>query len=415
MVERTRDDDRGSRRSSRDEPEERSNRSRSNRDDERPARSSRDRDDDDRGSRRSSRDRDDEDRGSRNSSSSSRYEYQARDASASKKRASMGANDFDKLLKDNIKMWKPNDGDNRIRILPPTWPKPEHYGLDIYVHYGVGPDRGSYLCLDKMLGKPDPIAEERKIARDDGDEKYSKELEAKRRVLVYLIDRDHPKEGIQAWSMPWTVDRDIVKVSQDRDSGEVLQIDHPEEGYDVEFEKKGAKDRTEYLGVAIARRSTPLNNDDAMEFAVENPLPDQLVYFPYDHIAKAFGGQGAQKERSRSSRDDEPEERGGRAGGGGRDRDEPPARGRESSRRSEPEEPTWESVHEMTYTELEDLIEQEDLDIKPKEAKDDEDLADWICEEMKLTKKKKVERKRDADDEESTSDKLRDMRRKRGD
>ena len=39
------------------------------------------------------------------------------------------------------------------------------------------------------------------------------------------------------------------------------------------------------------------------------------------------------------------------------------------------DEVTWDSVHDMTRSELEDLIDQERLDIKPREAKDDEDLA----------------------------------------
>ena len=376
--------------------------------------SGRDRDDD-----RPSRGRDDDrgGRSGRDSGRASRYEYHARDAGDARKRSSQGANDFDKILVDSIKMWKPNDGDNRIRILPPTWKGAKHFGLDIYVHYGVGPDRQSYLCLAKMKGEADPIAEEREIARRDEDEKYAKELEAKRRVLVYLIDRDHEKEGVQAWAMPWTVDRDIVKVSVDKSNGEVLPIDHPDEGYDVEFEKKGAKDRTEYLGVAIARRSSPLGKDDWLDFAIDHPLPDQLNYFDYDHIAKVFNGGGAAKEsnRGRSSRDDDRDERPSRVdrseprAGSGRDRDEAP-RGRQAVRASE--EPTWDSIHEMTGEELEDLIDQEKLDIDPKEAKDDEDLADWICEEMKISKVAKARRAVPDDDDDRIS-RLREMRRGR--
>lgn len=332
-----------------------------------------DRDDD-----RSSRGRDSE-RSSRGSSRGG-FEYHARDAADTKKRSTQGANDFDKILVDSIKMWKPNDGDNRIRILPPTWEGAKHFGLDIYVHYAVGPDRQSYLCLQKMKGEADPIAEEREIARRDEDEKYAKELEAKRRVLVFLIDRDHEKEGVQAWAMPWTVDRDIVKVSQDKSTGEVLPIDHPEDGYDVEFEKKGAKDRTEYLGVAIARRSSPLGKGDWLDYAIDHPLPDQLNYFDYDHIAKVFNGGGARKDSGRSS---EREESAGRSTG--RDRDDGRADNHSRSGREEPETSrgrgssrtapanTWESVHEMTIDELEDLIDQEKLDIDPREAKDDED------------------------------------------
>jgi hypothetical protein len=397
----SRDDDRGSRHreSSRDEPVSR----RSGRDE--PERSS----------RRGGRDEPDSDRGHRTERhgrdegrSTRRFEYQDRDAADVKKRASQqGANEFDKILKDSVKMFKPNDGENRIRILPPTWEGAKHFGLDVFVHYGVGPDRGTYLCLNKMKGEDDPIEEERLIARKDGDEKYAKELEAKRRVLVYLIDRDHEKDGVQAWAMPWTVDRDIVKVSVDRSSGEVLPIDHPEDGYDVEFEKKGAKDRTEYIGIAIARRSTPLGKDDWLDFAMDNPLPEQLNYYDYDHINKAFNGGGAHKEKDRGDGHDDRDSDRGR----GRERDEP-KRGREK------EPPNWDDIHDMTAREMEDLIDEQKLDIDPVDSKDREDLADWICEEMKIKKESKPTRREPLKEdraEESTSDRLRRMRESRRD
>ena len=68
----------------------------------------------------------------------------------------------------------------------------------------------------------------------------------------------------------------------------------------------------------------------------------------------------------------------------------------------------------MTIDELEDLIDQEKLDIDPREAKDDEDLADWICDEMKLVKAvTRSARRAVADDEDKPSERLRDMRRGR--
>lgn len=448
-MSRDRDEDRGGRSRSRDDDRD-EGRSRS-RDDDRGRERSRDRDDD-RSSRRRdddrdegrsrSRDRDDDDRGSRRGGS--RFQYQDRGADAARKRQSQGPSDFDKFLKDGIKMYKVQDGLNRLRILPPTWPDADHYGLDIYMHYGVGPDRQSYLCLEKMLDKPDPIAEARAKARDDGDDEYAKELDAKKRVLVYVVDRDHPKEGVQAWAMPWTLDRDISKVSEDRSTGEVLKIDHPEEGYDIEFERKGKGNRTEYMGVAIARRSTPLGKDEWLDFAQDHPLPDQLVYYSYDEIAKAFGGKGQQRrgDRSRDDRDEREDRRGrgdrdedrgrsrdrddrdeGRPSDRGRDRDDSGSgrdrggrsdrerddRGSDRSRNDDPDTPTWASVHEMSKTELLDLIDNERLDINPGEAKDTEDLADWVCEEMKLKKEEPEgrSRRRVSDEDE---DRLRDMR-----
>lgn len=439
---RDRDEDRGSRR--RDDEDRDSRRSRDrdeeprrrSRDDDEPSRRSRDEDeeprsrrsrdeDEDRGSRRRSRD-EDEDRGSSRRSGSG-FSYRERSADSTKKRASMGNNDFDKFLKDGVKMWKPNDGDNRIRIVPPTWEEADHYGLDIYMHYGIGPDRQSYLCLNKMKGEACPICEEREQLKRDGDDEAAKEIEPKRRVLIYLVDRDHPKEGLQAYAMPWTLDRDIVKVSQDKSTGEVLQIDHPEHGYDVEFEKKGSKNRTEYLGVAIARRESSLGKESLLDDAVDAPLSEQLIYFSYDHIAKAFGGHGQQRDRRRDEDEEPPRNRSrdrdddSRSSRRSRDEEEERPRRRErdedegrSSRRKESDDPTWESVHEMTRTELEDLIEVERLDIKPRDAKDTEDLADWVCEEMKL-KKSEAPKRRKLEDDPEEDDKLAEMRRRRRD
>jgi hypothetical protein len=433
---RSRDEDdepRSSRReTSRDRDEDRGSRSR-DRDDE-PRGRSRDRDEDERPRR--GRDSEDDEGGGRRSSSSG-YSYERRSSDQVKERQQKQQNgDFDRLVKDHVKVWKPNDGDNRIRVVPPTWKKPEHFGYDLYVHYGVGADRQSYLCLHKHKDEKDPIHEAYETARrelndmSEGDsgykdlKEYVKSLKAKPRTGIFLVDRDHEKEGVQFWAMPQGMDGDIVAVMQDKKTGEVLNIDDPEEGYDVEFVKTGKGINTEYKGVAIARRSSPLGNDKWLQYAIDNPLPDQLVFFDYDHIAKAFGGKGAQRtERTRDSDDDrgssrsrDEDDRGSRgrdrdddrgsSRGRARDDDERPARGRAK----EDDEPTYESVHEMTRSELEDLIEQRDLDVKPKQAKNDEDLADWVCEEMKLKKAKKVERNRDDGDSE---DKLASMRRRR--
>ena len=78
------------------------------------------------------------------------YEYRERDRAAVDKRAKMGNSDFDKIVRDGTKSWSPGDGANTIRILPPTWNDAQHFGVDVQVHYGIGPDRQSYLCLNKM-------------------------------------------------------------------------------------------------------------------------------------------------------------------------------------------------------------------------------------------------------------------------
>lgn len=371
----------------------------------------------------------------------------------------MGANEFDKIVKDGIKQWTPQKGDNRIRILPPTWPDPKHYGFDIYVHYGVGADRGSYLDLDKMKEEPDPITEEVvELRRDPGDmtDDEIKAMDSKRRVGIYLVDRDDEAEGVQFWAMPWTVDKEISIVSQDKSSGEVLMIDHPEDGYDVTFRKDGEKRNTKYTGVSISRRSSPLGKAEWLDFAVDSPIPSILQYFTYDEIAKAFGGGGAHRERDRdaedgrsdrgnarsrddrgreddrgarggSSRDRDPDDRDNRRGrddGKTSDRDGREAesrgsrdRGGRGDRDRSVEQPalTWETVHEMTSDELDALVEAQDLDLDPSKATDDVELAAWICEDLNLEKAATTSRRRitEPKPDAEAGDKLADMRSRR--
>ena len=328
------------------------------------------------------------------------FEYHKPTAESVKKRSEQrGGNEFDSIFKQSAKVFKVQDDSNLIRIAPPTWPEPKHFGYDIFVHYSVGPDGQTYLCPKEMLGEPCPVCEERARAVKDGDDDYAKELKPSKRVVYYIIDRDEEKQGIQLWAAPWTVDRDLNTLIVEPRSGEVLAIDDPENGYDVEFKKTGAKLLTKYIGLQIARRESPLGDDDWLQYAIDNPIPDQLSYFSYDHIAKVFGGQTSKKDDDL----DEKQER------GLRDVEERSTRGR----KSEPEL-SFESIHEMTYDELCDLIEQERLKIEPKDSTSDVELADWVCEDLKIEKSTgRAGRGRESakEAEESPRDKLRNMRR----
>ena len=395
-------------------------------------RSSRDHDDSPRRGRdeeRSNYDRDDSresrrgrdsgnDGGSRRRSSGSGFEYRRRDVDSAIRRSETGGNTFDSFLTKDVRMYKVQN-DNELRILPPTWDGAEHWGLDIYVHYQVGPDEDAFLCLNKMKGEACPICEERRRADKAGDEEYAKSLEPTHRALMYVVDRNNEREGALAWPAPMTVDRDILKVSIDKKSRELLPIDSPEDGYDVTFERTGKARNTKYVGTAVARRSTPLDNDEALQFAVDHPLPSILQFYSYDHIAKVFGGGTA----SGGNRDaDRGNERGGDSrnadrdsdrGHAGRDSDTRSDRGRDRGSRSRggSDDPTWASIHEMTYDELCALVDEHKLDIDPDKSKDDNDLADWVCQEMHIEEEKQERsRSRDSDD---GSDRLSRMRRGR--
>ena len=309
-----------------------------------------------------------------------KFEYRKRSSEQVKERANQSANKFDGILKDGIQNFKVNDGDNSIRILPPTWENADHYGYDVHVHYNIGPDNQQYLCLQKMKNEACPICEEKKRAVASGDAEYAKQLEPTRRVLIYLIDRQKEKEGIKVWSMPWTLDRDFSILSTDKKTGENLYIDDPEDGYDIEFERKGKPPKVEYLGIQIARRSSSLDNDSALEHAIEKPLPEVLNFFDYDHIKNVFSGGTPKKESDKKSDDKETKEK--------------------------TPEYTYEEIQELSRRKLDKIaVEELGIDEKEVEGMEDTELANAICEEFKLKVPKKSSHKDDDDDVPSFSSK----------
>lgn len=314
------------------------------------------------------------------------FKYKSRSKESWEKRAEQSGYSRRSMFKEGVTIFRPKDGDNLIRIFPPTFEDAEHYGLEIFVHYGIGPDRDSFLCPNKMLNQPCPVCEERSRAMNDDDKEYADKLNPKKRVLTYVLDRDEEEKGNQLWSMPWTLDADITTLAVDKRTGEVLDVDDPEDGYDVEFMKRGKGRNTEYAGVAIARRKSELGDEDALEAVVEMPLDETLVYFEYDDIAQVFGGSAPDREEEEEDDED--------------DDDEIPRRKKKKKKKAKKEKrkPNWGQVHEMDIDELEELIEEHDLDIEVDIDEDDddelEDLRGEICEELDIEKPKKRKAKK---------------------
>jgi hypothetical protein len=225
-----------------------------------------------------------------------RFQYQKRDPNVVKERANQRGGDFDSMFKSGVKMFKPRDGKNMIRILPPTWDGNDHYGYEIWCNYGIGVDDQSYLSLSKMKNEKDPLAEARKLAERKGDHKLADSLTPKKRVLMYIIDRNNEEEGPQLWSAPWTVDKDFCNISYDEDTREVIMVDDPEEGCDIRFYKEGTGKTTKYDAAKMRlMKPSRLHEDEGLmdewlAHVQANPLPNCLNFYDYDHIASVYEG-----------------------------------------------------------------------------------------------------------------------------
>ena len=242
------------------------------------------------------------------------YQYKRRDEKTLEKRASQSGSDYQGIYVEDVEVYTTRKGENSIRILPPTWDDASHYGIDVWVHNQVGPGNATVLCLTKMKNKTCSICEEVAKLSSRGNEEEAKELKAKKRVLIYLIDRKDEEKGPQVWAMPWGVDQDIAKLSKDKDTGEVYWVDDPNEGYDLHFDREGEKILTKYVGVVLARRPSKVAKKHITAIT-DFPLPEVLRWRTSKEILDLYTG---------GSRDEEEVRRPSRA----RDEEEPPPRRR---------------------------------------------------------------------------------------
>ena len=216
---------------------------------------------------------------------------------------------YDQLIGDDFTTFAPKEDDYNVRILPPTFGDRDRYGLETFIHYSIGADRQKYLCLKNMDKGECPICEERDRANKERENDYAQKLTSRKRFACWIIDRDDEEAGPQVWLMPYTVEKEINKLRQHGKSKGLIQLVDPDDGYDVSFSKEGTGLKTKYTGMRIDHESGPIFddvdlNDETLEFIEENPVPDALNYFDYEHIDNVFAGGAGMDEDDDDDDDD---------------------------------------------------------------------------------------------------------------
>lgn len=229
------------------------------------------------------------------------FGYRQRTPEQVKARQDQSPNTYAKIFAvDHVPSFNPEDGPNRVRYIPAMWPEASHYGFDVWIHYSIGPNKERFLCTKNMLGEPcaicDVSAEEYSQPEESRDKELLKALRPTKRVAAWMINRKKQEDGPVLWLMPRTFDEDVAKICYDEDSGELLLVEDPEDGYDITFTRAGKGMNTSYDGVAIARRSSPLSEDPAdlerwSEFCKKNQIPELFLFPNYDDVIATLTGQ----------------------------------------------------------------------------------------------------------------------------
>jgi hypothetical protein len=335
----------------------------------------------------------------------SRFKYKGggRTAESVSRRASEAGQTFDRMLK-GVTSVQVKEGENQFRILPATWEDQARWGdsweIPVYVHYGIGPDKGTYLCPAKMLKKRCPICEAR--AESDDEEEQSA-LRVTERRLAYVIDRDNEKAGPQVWSIPATLYKDIASRSIDKKTKAVLLIDSPTDGYDLMFTRTGTDKRTKYSGVEFDRDPTELHSkgvtmDRWLDFIQDNPLPDTLKFYDEAYLDKLLAGQSTKKEE-----DDDDEDEGSsrsRRRRSSKSRDEEEEETPRTRRRSKPEEDEEEEDTPRRRRKPRDEEEEEEEEETPRSRRRKSELDEEEEEEAPRSRRKPRDEEEEEEEEE---------------
>lgn len=301
------------------------------------------------------RDRDSDRHSTIGGGSRGRFSYQPRSPEQFSRQMNRSSSRFDSPVK-LVQMFRPAQGDNQVRLLPPTWDNAEHYAVQVWAHTYIGEQKATYLCPRKMLNKPCPVCDAYKEEARRGDPEIAKKLSPKPRWLAYILDRDGENpEKPMVWMYTDQADQEILMYVKDRRTGEWLPVDDPDNGYDLIFRRTGPKGLgTRYGGYQFDRDPSPLSDDqrtqdEILDFIRDNPLPSILQYYPEEYLEEVVAGTVVEGD---DELDDADDRRGGgrddrRTPGRSRDRDEERQEGREASRsrsrRGEPVEEEYDN------------------------------------------------------------------------
>jgi hypothetical protein len=256
-------------------------------------------------------------------------------------------------LNTDLPQFKPIDGDNCIRILPPLEGDElveagQHpFGVECWVYFVDG---SGYFVSPKAADKtaPDPLNDaQRELRKIDPDADMG--ISAGRKVICQVLDMNtDPENGEhKIWAAPGSLIDDMLNQAKDRRTGQTYSLEHPDKGYPVFFTKEGEMRKTKYKGVQLDRE--PYELDDAilddMEFltdVINIEDTETLEKVAAELLDSGKSGRGRGRGRGKDEDDDKP--RRSRRSARGKDaeeeeeEDDPPPRRRRGRGKAEEEE-----------------------------------------------------------------------------
>ena len=171
----------------------------------------------------------------------------------------------------SARFWKPQEGEQTVRIVPPSSGDPFR---DYWFHYNVSED-GSFLSPKKNFGEDCPLDSfVRQLWKEGTEEskRMAKKLSARQRFFASVVVRGEEAEGVKVWGFGKRAYETLLNLVLNPEYGDITDS---ETGIDlvVHYEKPAGASFPE-TKITPRRRSTPLHKDEARSAELLGDIPD---------------------------------------------------------------------------------------------------------------------------------------------
>lgn len=206
--------------------------------------------------------------------------------------------DLDVMERLGITQYKPEIGNNFIRIVSPTfkgYQKRPFYGKRVFKHQNIGSSKRTFLCMNSTYSKPCPVCEKLEEWKKAGVEKkiYSALFPMERCLfLVYDVSsKEKMDKGLMWFDAPKTFLYSLVDHSNELERGtkiikKTYDFSDPKEGKDIEFK---AEKKADYIQYEIIRLHDG-QLDEALLKNIPNDFEELLIKPEYDEVKQEVNG-----------------------------------------------------------------------------------------------------------------------------
>jgi hypothetical protein len=205
--------------------------------------------------------------------------------------------------------FKPKEGKNVIRILPP-WSKAGTWYKEATLHYvSAGEEKiKAYPCL-KMYGKECPVCNKSEELASGGDEdqKIAERLRPRTKYYANIIDRKSGKAML--WGFSGKTLGILLGYQDDADYGK--DISDPEEGFDVVIERQGTGRTDTRYQIRCKPKATAIEVDDWQEMMknLDKEVTEEVDEEKLEElIEEKFGSVSPKKKKKVEDEEEEKEE-----------------------------------------------------------------------------------------------------------